>query len=164
MIGLLGIEQKSPRRSSITNIAAAAVAPTIGVRNNTTTNPSVTTNVSSGNGKRTTDEPGNKPSLPRLMFNKDKVQQKRVTFSLTSPTVSHKGASVTIAPSYSNACDGDPGNVNNTLVNKNYITSSNPNTTGASITRTHGLTATQLTGVKNWWLTQLECVSSDEEW
>ena len=161
----MSVGERSARKSSITNIAAAAVAPIIGMVNTSTTNPCTTTNTSSSNGKRSTEVSGGKHPILQLILNKSKeVQQQQMGVSPTSPTVSHKGASVTITPSYSNALDGDPGRTNSTLVNNNYITSSNTNTSAASLTRSHGLSATQLTGVKNWWKSQMECVSSDEEW
>ena len=151
----MGVGEKSPRKSSITNITAAAVAPIIGMSSNSTT-----TNTASTIGKRTTEGSSHKhPILQALMLNRDKFQQQQTPVSPTSPTVARKGASVTITtPSYSNAIEGEPGNTNNPIVNNNYITPPNPNT------RAHGLTATQLTGVKNWWKSQMECVSSDEEW
>ena len=161
------------RKSSMSCITSTVAAPVLGLRSASACNPSGaiaqnTTNIpsntlSSGNLARTAEEPAkNRPILSQLLLNKDKVQQP-TPLSPTSPTASLKGIAI-IPPSYSTPLEGETANANTTL-NNNYLTSPNPNSSG-SISRPHqiSLTATQLTGVKNWWKNQMECVSSDEEW
>ena len=157
IVGLIGPSENLPRKSSITNIAAAAVAPILGMRNINTQNSTSTAQNSSVNGKTFSEDAGNKHgTLPQLIFNVDKAQQQHVPISPSSPTVSHKGPSM----SYTHTLDGDPSTINNSIVNNNYMTPSNPNT---SMTKGHSMTATQLAGVKNWWKNQMEYFSSDEE-
>ena len=120
----------------MTNIVGAAVAPLIGMHTpNTPSFPSTVIN-SAINGKSMRDESLNKnPNLPQLIFKMDNGQQQQIPFIPTSPSV--------------------------TPVNNNYITSPNPN---ISFNKAQSITATQLTGVKNWWKNQMEYYSSDEEW
>ena len=123
---------------------------------NTPSFPTVAQN-SSMNGKTSSEDAVNKHgTLPQLIFNADKAQPQHVPISPSSPTVSYKGSSM----SYTHANDGDPASINNSILNNNYITPSNPNT---SMTKGHSMTATQLAGVKNWWKNQMEYFSSDEE-
>ena len=85
----------------------------------------------------------------------DKGPQQMVV-SPPSPSMSQKGNM-----SYNNPSETDLDGVNNSMLNNNYLTAANPNSLMA---RGHGVSATQLTGVKNWWKNQMEYYSSDEEW
>ena len=168
-----GTAEISPRKSSITGITSTVAAPILGLRSASTCNPSgtiapntttiIANTYSSGHVTRTSEESvSTRPKLSQLLLNKDKVQQP-LPLSPTSPTASLKGIAI-IPPSYSTPLEGETSNTN-IIHNNNYITSPNPNSSG-SISRSHqiSLTATQLTGVKNWWKNQMECLSSDEEW
>ena len=108
------------------------------------------------NGKHAEDGQTNKSSnFKNLILNIDKGPQQMVV-SPPSPSISQKG---TIP--YNNPNDIDIDVANNAMLNNNYITPTNPNSLMA---RGHGVSATQLTGVKNWWKNQMEYYSSDEEW
>ena len=143
----------------MTNIAKAAITPIMSIRNNSITNKSSAntenaTLPSSMNGKHTEDGSTNRNSK-NLIFNMDKGPQQMVV-SPPSPSMSQKGNI-----SYNNPSETDLEGVNNSMLNNNYLTAANPNSLMA---RGHGVSATQLTGVKNWWKNQMEYYSSDEEW
>ena len=132
----------------MTNIATAAITPIMGLRNTSVTNNASSNTASAAmassiNGKHAEEEP----------TNMDKGLPQQMVVSPPSPSFSQKGTTP-----YNNINDID---VNSSMLNNNYITASNPNSLMA---RGHGVTATQLTGVKNWWKNQMEYYSSDEEW
>ena len=145
----------------MTNIATAAITPIMGALPNSSmavNNPKTEQNTSpalpSMNGKQIDDDDSTKTkscSFANLILKLDKGPQHMVV-SPPSPSISQKG---TIAYN-----ETEPGS--NVMVNNNYITDSNPNSVLGQ--RGHGMTATQLTGVKNWWKNQMEYYSSDEEW
>ena len=129
------------------------------IRKNSITNnasPNTAQLNTSVNGKHAEDGQTNKSSnFKNLILNIDKGPQQMVV-SPPSPSISQKG---TIP--YNNPNDIDIDAANNAMLNNNYITPTNPNSLMA---RGHGVSATQLTGVKNWWKNQMEYYSSDEEW
>ena len=132
------------------------------IRNNSITNKSSpntenTTLNSSMNGKHTEDGSTNRNSNFKNLILKDlnKGPQQMVV-SPPSPSMSQKGNT-----SYNNPSEIDVDGVNNSMLNNNYLSTANPNSLMA---RGHGVSATQLTGVKNWWKNQMEYYSSDEEW
>ena len=158
-LGLMNMGERNHRKYSITSIAAAAVAPIIGVYN---ANPQVTSTI--GNDvmtarKKSTDESMNKVhNLPQLKLNSDKGQQGKPGITLTSTTSSNKGP-----PNISTLTSHgfEEPTINNNNVNTKYSTISNPNMNVPSAKK--GITAAQLKGVQNWWKSQMEYVSSDEE-
>ena len=161
ILELMSTSENIPRKNSMTNIAAAAITPIMSIRNNSVTNKSSpnTDNVnltSSINGKHTEEGPTNKNSnFKNLILSMDKGPQQMVV-SPPSPSMSQKGN----IP-YNNPNEVDLDGVNNSMLNNNYLTTANTN---AIMARAHGVSATQLTGVKNWWKNQMEYYSSDEEW
>ena len=158
-LGLMNMGERNHRKYSITSIAAAAVAPIIGVYN---ANPQVTS--TTGNDvmtarKKSTDESMNKVhNLPQLKLNSDKGQQGKPGITLTSTTSSNKGPHN--IPTLTSHGFEEP-TINNNNVNTKYSTISNPNMNVPSAKK--GITAAQLKGVQNWWKSQMEYVSSDEE-
>ena len=117
------------------------------ITNNASSNTPNATLTSSINGKHTEDGSINRNSnFKNLILNMDKGPQQMVV-SPPSPSRSQKGN----IP-YNNPTETDLDGVNNTIINNNYLA------------RGHGVSATQLTGVKNWWKNQMEYYSSDEEW
>ena len=161
ILELMSTSENIPRKNSMTNIAAAAITPIMSIRNNSVTNKSSpnTDNVnltSSINGKHTEEGPTNKNSnFKNLILSMDKGPQQMVV-SPPSPSMSQKGN----IP-YNNPNEVDLDGVNNSMLNNNYLTTANTN---ALMARGHGVSATQLTGVKNWWKNQMEYYSSDEDW
>ena len=162
-LGLMNMGERNHRKYSITSIAAAAVAPIIGVYN---ANPQVTS--TPGNDamtarKKSTDESMNKVhNLPQLKLNSDKGQQGKPGITLTSTTSSNKGPpNIPTVTSHSHGFEEPTTNNNN--VNMKYSTISNPNMNAPSAKKAYGITAAQLKGVQNWWKSQMEYVSSDEE-
>jgi len=91
LTGLMNMGDRNHRKYSITSIAAAAVAPIIGVYN---ANPQVTSipgNDAMTARKKSTDESMNKVhNLPQLKLNSDKGQQGKPGITLTSTTSSNK--------------------------------------------------------------------------
>ena len=166
--------QSYPRKSSISNITVAAVAPLIGMQTFNATNFSNVENLSSGNRKLDSVESVNKhTNLPQLVFNTEKSPQQQNNNQIgvspnCSPTiVTNKKLPSTISHSHASEIDStNCASSNPFIVNNNYITSPIPPvaSSGAMTKGNYGITATQLTGVKNWWKTQMEYVSSDEEW
>ena len=157
----MSTSENIPRKNSMTNIAKAAITPIMSIENNSITNKSSpnadnATLPSSMNGKNTEDGPTNKNSnFKNLYINMGKGPQQMVV-SPPSPSMSQKGN----IP-YNNPNEADLDGVNNSMPNNNYLPTANPSSLMA---RGHGMSATQLTGVKNWWKNQMEYYSSDEEW
>ena len=146
----------------MTNIATAAITPIMGSLHNNSmvgsNNNNATRNTSTAlpsmNGKQVDDDDSTRNkscSFANIILKMDKGPQQMVV-SPPSPSISQKGSI------YPNDAE-QPGS--NVMVNNNYITASSPN---SGLGRGHGMTATQLTGVKHWWKNQMEYFSSDEEW
>ena len=126
------------------------------IANNVSPNTANSALASSMKGKHTEDVSTNKNSnFKNLILNMDKGPQQMVV-SPPSPSMSQKGN----IP-YNNPNEVDLDGVNNSMLNNNYLTTANTN---ALMARGHGVSATQLMGVKNWWKNQMEYYSSDEEW